>query len=459
MTEFGEELHRLLEERGLSLREAARRASCSPGYLSNAAHGRKPLTPSVAARLDRVFGTGDTFAAYALNSPPASSSTDERPASVEPIAHPQTGQALVLPVVIHGRSVLLPVDTAAARASGLDSMLDELTSEDRAVTSVPAYALLARDLDEVEHIGAALGNARHYLDGSVVGYFRSQLDCCKTEDGNRGPGRALPLVIGILGAISQHVREVKPEVRCQLLSLGADGAEFAGWLYRDLQDPAGATYWYDRAMEWAQEAGDTAMQGYVLLRKSQMAYDLGDAYRVVTFAEAAHSGPWQFPIKIRAEVTQQAALGLAMAGEPLHKVERTMDDATALLACAASGEEHDEPAAPRFTADTLLLRQATCYTEAGMPAKAAALFADVIASGALSRRDAGFFRARCAAALALSGEPDEAAAVGMQAVTTARETSSGRTLRILSDVVATLSPWRNRPGPRALIQELTTSPQ
>ena len=24
------------------------------------------------------------------------------------------------------------------------------------------------------------------------------------------------------------------------------------------------TYWYDRAMEWAQEANDTAMQGYVL---------------------------------------------------------------------------------------------------------------------------------------------------------------------------------------------------
>src|ERR1022692_3494667 len=67
MTNFGDELRRLLEERRLSLREAARRAGCSAGYLSNAAHGRKPLTPSVAARLDRVLGTGDTFAAHAVN--------------------------------------------------------------------------------------------------------------------------------------------------------------------------------------------------------------------------------------------------------------------------------------------------------------------------------------------------------------------------------------------------------
>ena len=54
MTDFGDELHGLLAERRSLLREAARRAGCSAGYLSNVAHGRKPLTPSVAARLDRV---------------------------------------------------------------------------------------------------------------------------------------------------------------------------------------------------------------------------------------------------------------------------------------------------------------------------------------------------------------------------------------------------------------------
>lgn len=365
----------------------------------------------------------------------------------------QAPPALTLPVFLHGRSMLLPIDMQAARANGLTGLLDEL-----ACGSV-AHALPASDLDELEHVATALDDARRYLDGSVVGYFRQQLTCSKTDDGNLGPARALPLVLGILGAIAQHVREVKPDVRGALLSLGADGAEFAGWLYRDLQDPPSATYWYDRAMEWAQEAGDTAMQGYVLLKKSQMAYDLREAHRVVTFAEAAQHGPWQFPRKVRAEVTQQQAFGLAMTGERLSKVEQKMDQARTLLTSTSPDDEPPGPDGAYFTVETLLLRQATCYTEAGKPAKAAVLFADVIASGTLSRRDAGFFRARRAAALALSGEPDEAATVGLDAILVAKETSSGRTIRVLADVASTLTPWRTRPGPRALINALATAPR
>jgi hypothetical protein len=371
----------------------------------------------------------------------------------------QAPPALTLPVLLHGRSMLLPIDMQAARANGLTGLLDELASGQPVPAASTAHALPASDLDELEHVAAALDDARRYLDGSVVGYFRQQLTRSKADDGNLGPARALPLVLGILGAISQHVREVKPDVRGALLSLGADGAEFVGWLYRDLQDPPSATYWYDRAMEWAQEAGDTAMQGYVLLKKSQMAYDLREAHRVVTFAEAAQHGPWQFPRKVRAEVTQQQAFGLAMTGESLSKVEQKMDQARTLLTGSSPDDDPPGPDGAYFTVNTLLLRQATCYTEAGKPAKAAVLFADVIASGTLSRRDAGFFRARRAAALALSGEPDEAAAVGLDAIQVARETSSERTIGVLADVAGTLTPWRTRPGPRALIHALATAPR
>ena len=363
----------------------------------------------------------------------------------------RSAQALTLPVILHGRSVLLPIDTDAARVNGLDGLLDELAMHGHQPTlGNVAYALPIRDLDELEHVAAALDDARRYLDGSVVGYFREQLDRSKADDGNLGPARALPLVLGVLGAISQHVREVKSDVRCGLLSIGADGAEFAGWLYRDLQDVPSATYWYDRAMEWAQEAHDTAMQGYVLLRKSQMAYDLRDAHRVVSFAEAARQGPWRFPLKVQAEVTQQTALGLAMIGEPMSAVEREMEAAHELLADATPEDDHVGPGSAYFTLDTLMLRQATCYTEAGKPAQGAALFANVLGIGKLSRRDTGFFGARRAAALALSGEPDEAAQIGLDAVGVAKKTHSERTTRLLGDVVRTLAPWGSRPGPRTL---------
>jgi transcriptional regulator with XRE-family HTH domain len=188
--------------------------------------------------------------------------------------------------------------------------------------------------DEQAHVAAALADARKYLDGSVVDYVARQLGRYKKDDGQLGPAKVLPLVLGLLGTIQQRIGEVKPTTRRSLLGVGADGAEFVGWLYRDLRDSPAAAYWYDRAMEWAQVANDTAMQGYVLLRKSQMAYDLRDAHRVVMFAEAAQSGPWKLSLKIRAEVTQQAALGLAMVGEPMHKVERTMEQANVELARA-----------------------------------------------------------------------------------------------------------------------------
>jgi transcriptional regulator with XRE-family HTH domain len=378
----------------------------------------------------------------------------------------ETVSVVTAPTTVDGQSGLLPLEDDAARAGSLDGLL-ELATPARGNVPFPLRLSQQRssavqlmtpgDRLELEQLHAALSDARRYLDNTAVNLFRRQLDRCKADDGDRGAAKALPLVLSILGAISRHAREVKSDVRSQLLSLGADGAEFAGWLYRDLQDSAHATFWYDRAMEWAQEACDTAMQGYVLIKKSQMALEDRDTYRVMTFAEAAHRGPWALPAVIRAEATQQYAFGLAVSGEPIGAVEQHMHEAQETLAEAKA--DGDTGSTAYFTMDTLLLRQATCYIEAGKPAKAAALFDTVLASGRLSHRDAGFFSARRATALALSGEPDEAAALGLQACRVARETNSGRTMRILADTVQILKPWSGRPGPKSLKQAvLTTSP-
>ena len=91
----------------------------------------------------------------------------------------------------------------------------------------------------------------------MVEYFRRQLDACAGDDGSLGPTKALPVVLGVLGAIEEYASDVRPAARRDLLSVGALGAEFAGWLYRDLHRPQWATFWYTRATEWAQEARDT----------------------------------------------------------------------------------------------------------------------------------------------------------------------------------------------------------
>lgn len=182
-------------------------------------------------------------------------------------------------------------------------------------------------------------------------------------------------------------------------------ASSTGWLYRDLKDAGNATYWYDRAMEWAHEANDLPTQGYVLLRKSQMAYDTHDAHRVVTFAEAAYRGPWQLSLSVQAEAAQQQALGLAMTGSPIGVVEEHMAFAQDRLSRVPDLDGRQAPGCSTLTADTLTLRQAASYTEAGKPAKAARLFGQVLTCGNLSKRDTGFFSARRAVALALSASP------------------------------------------------------
>jgi transcriptional regulator with XRE-family HTH domain len=57
-TPFGEKLVALMEARGLSAAESARRAGCSAGYLCNVIHGRKRPSRRVAARLDEVLEAG-----------------------------------------------------------------------------------------------------------------------------------------------------------------------------------------------------------------------------------------------------------------------------------------------------------------------------------------------------------------------------------------------------------------
>ncbi|MEC3978161.1 helix-turn-helix domain-containing protein [Amycolatopsis sp. H20-H5] len=305
------------------------------------------------------------------------------------------------------------------------------------------------DDDGAERAAKAVRDGYRYFDGSVVQYFRSQLTACMADDGQQGPTKTLPAVLGLLRAIEQQARDVRPSVRVELLSFGACGAEFAGWLYRDTNNPVLAAFWYDRAMEWAQEACDLPLQGYVLLKKSQMAYDERDALRVYTLIGAAEAGPWQLPPKVRAEVTQQQARALAMIGEPLVEVERKLEQSRVWLT-QATDVPSDSPLSSHYSAVSLTLQTASCYIEAGQPRRAAELYDETFGGHTLSRRDQGYFLARRTSALALAGEPDDAAQVGLEAAQIATETGSLRTKRELRRALQTLEPWRSRPGPKQL---------
>jgi hypothetical protein len=105
--------------------------------------------------------------------------------------------------------------------------------------------------------------------------------------------------------------------------------------------PEMADHWRDRAIDWAQEAGDLPMQGYVILKKSQAAWDDRDAPRMPALARAVQEGPWRAPIRVRAQAVQQEARCHAMLGGNLEMMERKLDEAQELLADCAAHDDRD----------------------------------------------------------------------------------------------------------------------
>ncbi|MBP2323789.1 transcriptional regulator with XRE-family HTH domain [Kibdelosporangium banguiense] len=391
-------------------------------------------------------------------------------------ALPPADVTVQLPVVMDGRPVLVPLDATDLAACGLGGFLSSATGMRSAERSIAAESDAMSPLDrraflkagvgttiwstlnpdEQAHVVAALDEPRRHLDSSVVGYFSRQLGSYMADDGKQGPAKTLPAVLGLVTTIEQSARDVQPDVRRQLLAIGARVAEFVAWLYRDAHDPLRASFWRDRATEWAQEAVDPAMQGYVLLKKAQAAYDERDALRMLTLSEAVRTGPWQLPIRVRAEAAQQEARGHAMLGHDQVLVERNLEEAQQLLGETQATTNESSQLGAHYNATLLRMQTAICYTEAGQPRRAAELYRQWLQTEQFSLRDYGYFCSLMASALALAGEPDEAAQVGLISWPLAVETNSGRTKAELKKVLTTLQPWQARAAVRELRDAVLT---
>lgn len=339
--------------------------------------------------------------------------------------------------------ILDSAEPEGAESESVESALGQIVR--RAVKV--AFPVL--EFDELRHLGAALDDARRYLDADVVGYFKRQMDSCIANDGTRGPAQTLPLVLGIVVAIERHARQTKTNVRRELLAFGAQAAEFVGWLYRDARQPRLAGHWRDRAMEWAQEAGDWPMQGYVLLKKSQAAWDERDGLRMLTLAQAAHDGPWQLPPLVQAEVAQQEARGLAMIGESSAAVDAKLNEAWEIFTGA---EATAVELGCHYDRTLLTMQTAICYCEAGRPRQAVELYREHLDDEQISRRDRGYFLSLMASALAHAAEPEGAVAAGREALALAVDTHSLRTVHELKLVCSLLKPWRTHSAVRELCE-------
>lgn len=241
MADLGDQLRRSIAERGLSVRATARHADCSPGYLSNVMHGRKPLTPSVAARLDRVLNTGGMLAACVLNplahgtaTQPGNSASRRAASAAEPDFWQAAGKSSDMFAelaaqrsVAESLSVMTTADLAAP-GSGREKGPAVVRNGERLLCAaeLPAFGMPASWPDAAAAAAAdkVVEEHAHQVE-TVTAVFRSW-------DNAYGGGLRRKAVVGQLAEVSSLLAGPFASMQAvrRLYSAAADLAQLAGWM-------------------------------------------------------------------------------------------------------------------------------------------------------------------------------------------------------------------------------------
>jgi plasmid maintenance system antidote protein VapI len=383
MSEFGDELQRLMAERGIGVRELARQVPCNAGHISQLRHGQKRASPQTAKRLDEVLDAG-------------------------------------------GRLIALVARSSSRRAAGSAAGAPEF----RNVPVLVDHAMQVR----------LRGFSAAQLD-ELTGHLDDQWHSLVKTDNLLGPRHAVGAVHAQLSVIEALLRSVRPPARQLVLRLGAKYAESSAWLHEDCGDMAGARYWTGRSMEWAVEAGDQLMVSWTLFRRGQHAAADRHSAQVAGLAAAARreaggaaTGP------MLASFLQQEAQAHALGGSEVAS-HNCLDQAHELAAAPDDPGDASNGHGSFCTGAYLEMQRGACWLILGRPAKAMGALETAIRSlPPAYRRDRGVAFSHQAAALAAVGEPAEAATVAVQALNISRDSGSERITRMVVATAGVLAP-------------------
>ncbi|MFG3071751.1 helix-turn-helix domain-containing protein [[Kitasatospora] papulosa] len=277
--------------------------------------------------------------------------------------------------------------------------------------------------------------------GTPVEHFQRVRRLLIDNDNLLGPRRAIEATREYIEDIKDLRKDAKGTDRHALMELQTQYAEFASWLYQDLGDFDSAQFWLDRAFQWSHTVADGDLTSYVMARKAQLAGEMRDLVDVVDLAEAAQrmARPRS---RLAAVARTYESYGHALRGEPTDS-ERAIDDVRNALD-RVSGDT--TPWGVWLNEQYVEVHRAQGLEVLGKHAEAAEIFNSAIRSLPDGyHRDRGVYMARAAVAHAGAGAPDEAAAVGLQALTVATDTGSGRIVRELARLDKALFPWQRQP--------------
>ncbi|MFI9026924.1 DNA-binding protein [Streptomyces sp. NPDC053560] len=257
-----------------------------------------------------------------------------------------------------------------------------------------------------------------------------------------GPHRVIPAVKQQIAAIKELRAGCRGADRRQLLQLQTQFSELCGWLYQDLGDFRAAQHWTREALEASHMSGDPDLTTYILARRSQLAGDMHDPIEAVDVAEAAEDMATPGS-RLAAVAATYGAHGHALRDDPIatarayehaHELRATMDP------------DPHSPWGVWLDASYIEVQRAYSLTALGNHSAAAEGFRSAISQLPPGyHRDRGVYLAREAVALSRAGEAEQAATIGLQALSVGLDTGSNRITRELAQLDADLTKWRTVP--------------
>ncbi len=246
-----------------------------------------------------------------------------------------------------------------------------------------------------------------------------------------GSTAVLAPVSAQLAVIEDLVVAVRGPIRPVLADVAAQWAQFNGWLRASVGELRAARSQFDRAAEWAAEAGNVDMAATALSFKGHLAWMVGQPGPLIGLSQAAQRDRRVF-VGQRAFDAHQEARGHAMAGDA-DQTDRRLDEGVELSALAAAQSEEERPPwmyyySPSFF--TLLRGVAHRYLGRCDPARNEqaidALTAGLAAMPAESRRAEWVvdYLVELVGAYTQAGEPELAARAAAEAAAIAHDTSS-----------------------------------
>lgn len=277
------------------------------------------------------------------------------------------------------------------------------------------------------------------MDHETVDYFRSVLHQHIRADNLMGPHHLVEVVRAQTDLLDDILPSSSGATADDLLELAFRYSELTGWLYQDAGDPANAMTYSDRALDYATTSGDVINIAYVLMRKANIACDLGSTARAIGLTQAALRNSTRVPPRIRALILGQQARAYALQGDRdacLRSVELAIDEVTGRRA-------NSDQIADYCTPSYIDIQAATCWVDLGSPQQAVPVYQRALTDLPNGmRRDRGLCLTRLAVAHAASGDRQSACDIGRQAVSTVRSATSGRALSELQGLRQRLAPWR-----------------